>query len=109
MVYSCVARHPALEEHEKWVAPSRRRPLPERAAIVHVSLPTLRPMRWVAARDLPDGAKVILVRRSPLHTVYSAYRRFFRGDPGGAWQNYFRAVALENEYIARHAPLCIFY
>jgi len=51
---------------------------------------------------------VILVRRSVVHTVFSAYRRFYQ-RPRTAWRNYFRAVALEASWVASHDPLWVSY
>ena len=65
-------------------------------------------MRWIGGWAVARGARVIVVRRSPLHTVFSAYRRFYQ-RPRPAWRNYFRAVDLEASWIARHEPLCVAY
>jgi hypothetical protein len=108
LVSSCVALHPQLQDRRFLVQPTRVGPLPQSNAILHLSLPTLRPMRWVEASELPDDAMVVAVRRSPLHTVYSAYRRYF-DHPQPAWRSYLRAVATEAGYLERLNPFCLFY
>jgi hypothetical protein len=106
-VWRCVVAHPELRGMTTAQAPTPGRPMAA-GVIMHLSLPTLRPMVWVQPDDLPPGAKVIVVRRSPVHTVYSAYRRFY-DDPAAAWRNYFYALRLEELYVAVHDPLCVSY
>lgn len=108
LLWRCVTAHPELRAMRALEAPEARGPLPAGGVILHLSLPTLRPMRWVGGWEAPHGARVIVMRRSPLHTVYSAYRRFYQ-QPRPAWRSYFRAVALEASWIARHQPLCVTY
>ena len=108
LLWRCLAAHPELSAMRAEQAPPRRRRLPATGVLMHLSWPTLRPMVWVEAEDISSRAKVVLVRRSPVYTVYSAYRRF-HDDPAEAWQTYFRAVRLEERYIAAHDPCCVQY
>jgi hypothetical protein len=108
LLATCIARHPALADREFWIAPPRDRPLPSRDAIVHLSLPAWRPMVWIEEAQLPADAHVVVIRRSPVHTVYSAYRRFF-DRPRAAWQTYLRAVGFEVAYVTRRETCCVFY
>jgi hypothetical protein len=108
VVWRCIAAHPDLRRMRVREAPNPRRAFPAAGLLLHLSLPTLRPMRWVRPDELPRGAKVVVVRRSAVHTVYSAYRRFYR-DPAAAWRAYFRAVDLEARYIADCNPACVAY
>lgn len=108
LLWRCVVCHPQLQELVAREAPAASGPIAAEGQILHLSLPTLRPMRWVGGWAVARGTRVIVVRRSPLHTVYSAYRRFYR-QPRPAWRSYFRAVALETSWIARHQPLCVAY
>ena len=108
LLWDCVARHPELQTMRARAAPEATGPMPADGVILHLSLPTLRPMRWVGGWAVPRGARVLLLRRSPVHTVFSAYRRFYR-RPQPAWRTYFRAVALEASWLARHEPLCVAY
>jgi SM-20-related protein len=107
LLWRCIIAHPELQGMTRLYAPPEDVSIPSNV-ILHLSLPTLRPMRWVVPEDLPAGSKVILLRRSPVHTVYSAYRRFYR-NPAAAWRSYFRAVELEGRYIESHDPLCLNY
>jgi hypothetical protein len=106
-LWRCVIAHPALRGRTTAQAPTRGRRMTA-GVIMHLSLPTLRPMVWVSPDDLPAGSKVIMVRRSPMHTVYSAYRRFY-DDPAAAWRNYFHALRLEERYVTIHDPVCVSY
>ena len=108
VVWRCIAAHPELRGMRVREAPDPRRAFPAAGLLLHLSLPTLRPTRWVHPRELPRGAKVVAVRRSAVHTVYSAYRRFYR-DPAAAWRAYFRAVDLEARYVADCNPACVAY
>src|SRR6185369_11740742 len=108
LLWRCLAAHPELGEMRAQIAPPRRRPVAATGVLMHLSLPTLRPMLWVAPENLPRGARVVMVHRSPVHTVYSAYRRF-HDDPAEAWRTYFRAAHLEERYIATHDPWCVQY
>jgi hypothetical protein len=108
LLWDCIVRHPELKEMKPLAWPAPTGPLPAEGVILHLSLPTLRPMRWLGGWSVRRGAMVIVLRRSPLHTVFSAYRRFYRA-PKPAWRNYFRAVALEASWVARHEPLCLSY
>lgn len=108
LLWNCIARHPQLQAMKAWDTPGARDALPAEDVILHLSLPTLRPMRWVGGWAAPGGVRVILIRRSPLHAVFSAYRRFYR-RPQPAWRNYLRATALEASWVARHDPLCVAY
>jgi len=108
LLWRCIAAHPELREIPAAPAPSPELPVNAPGVIMHLSLPTLRPMQWVPPEDLPPGARVVIVRRSPVHTVYSAYRRFY-DQPRDAWRTYFHAMALEARYVAVHDPLCICY
>lgn len=107
LLWNCVVCHPQLR-HMQQVAVPAAGPLAANGVILHLSLPTLRPMRWVGGWALPRGVRVVVIRRSPVHAVFSAYRRFYR-YPRSAWRHYLRAVALEASWIARHEPLCIAY
>jgi len=107
-LWNCVARHPQLAAMTALAAPPATGPLPADGTILHLSLPSLRPMRWFDGHAVPRGVRVIVQRRSPLHTVFSAYRRFYRA-PKPAWRNYLRAATLEATWIARHEPLCVTY
>lgn len=110
LLWRCIIAHPALQGMDPVPAPTTGRAIPTTNTILHLSLPTLRPMLWVPPEDLPAGSKVILLRRSPVHTVYSAYRRFYAdADPADAWRSYFRAAELEGRYLAVHDPLCLYY
>lgn len=108
LLWRCVTAHPQLSTMPAIEHPPARGPLPGEGVILHLSLPTLRPMRWVGGWEAPRGARVIVMRRSPLHTVFSAYRRFYQ-QPRPAWRSYFRAVTLEASWIGRHEPLCVTY
>lgn len=108
LLWQCIARHPQLKAMTAQRAPATTGPLPADDVIVHLSLPTLRPMRWIGGWAAPRGVRVIVLRRSPVHTVFSAYRRFYR-QPRAAWRNYLRACALETSWVARHDPLCATY
>lgn len=108
LLWHCITRHPQFGGMTAVNAPAASGPLPSDGVILHLSLPTLRPMRWFDGAAAPRGAKVIVLRRSPLHTVFSAYRRFYKA-PKPAWRNYFRAVALEADWVARHQPLGVSY
>jgi len=105
LLWRCLVAHPELKMMRAMVAPARGRRLAATGVLMHISLPTLRPMLWVCPTDLPHGAKVIALRRSPVHTVYSAYRRFHH-EPGEAWRAYFRAVELEARYVTIHRAWC---
>lgn len=98
LLWECVAAHPALASLKAVNAPSERWPVASERVVMHLSLPTLRPMQWFGPEALPAGSRVIAISRSPVHTVYSAWRRMYTGDPGAAWRSYFRAV----EFAARH-------
>jgi len=108
LLWRCLVAHPELRPMRARVAPGRGRRIPATGVLMHISLPTLRPMLWVRPTDLPRGARVIALRRSPVHTVYSAYRRF-HDEPGEAWRAYFHAVELEGRYVAIHRPWCVSY
>lgn len=108
LLWRCITAHPQLQGMQAMEHPAPCGPLPGEDAILHLSLPTLRPMRWVGGWEAPRGARVIVLRRSPLHTVFSAYQRFYQ-RPRPAWRSYLRAVALEASWIARHDPLCVTY
>ena len=108
LLWRCLAAHPELGEMRAQIAPPRRRRVAATGVLMHLSLPTLRPMLWVAPENLPRGARVVMVHRSPVHTVYSAYRRF-HDDPAEAWRTYFRAARLDERYIAAHEPWCVQY
>lgn len=106
-LWRCIAAHPEVRGMPSAPAPTRGRPMAA-GVIMHLSLPTLRPMVWVQPDELPRGSRVIVVRRSPVHTVYSAYRRFY-DDPAAAWRSYFHALRLEERYIGVHDPVCVSY
>ena len=108
LLWRCLAGHPEMQDMTPVQTPARRGPFAATGALVHLSLPTLRPMWWVHPEHVPRGARVIVMRRSPVHTVFSAYRRFY-DDPAAAWRAYFQAVDLEERYIKRHRPLCVAY
>lgn len=108
LLWRCIIAHPELQGMIPLQAPTAGLAVPTSDTILHLSLPTLRPMLWVQPEDLPGGGKVILLRRSAIHTVYSAYRRFY-DDPADAWRNYFRAAELEGRYLAVHDSLCLSY
>lgn len=108
VLWRSVAAHPELQGMTAALAPTPGLPFAATGAIMHLSLPALRPMLWVHPEDLPPGSRVVVLRRSPVHTVYSAYRRFF-DDPAEAWRTYFHAVRLEGRYVAVHDPLCVYY
>jgi hypothetical protein len=108
VLWRCIAAHPELRDMKARVAPRSMARFPETGLLLHLSLPTLRPMRWVHPHELPRGARVLTVRRSPVHTVYSAYRRFFR-DPGEAWRAYFQAVHLESSYMVAPGAVSVAY
>src|SRR5262245_47117797 len=99
LLWQCIVRHPQLQAMTAERAPAKTGPLPADDVILHLSLPTLRPMRWVGGWAAPRGVRVIVLRRSPVHTVFSSYRRFYR-QPRAAWRNYVRACALETSWIA---------
>ena len=75
LLWRCVTAHPQLSTMRAIEHPPARGSLPGEGAILHLSLPTLRPMRWAGGWEAPRGARVIVMRRSPLHTVFSARRR----------------------------------
>jgi len=108
LLWKCVIAHPDLRTMVHAYVPDADTPTIARGLILRLSVPTLRPPRWVRPEELPPGSRVIVIRRAPTHTVYSAYRRFYT-DPAEAWRNYFRAVHLEARYIARQDPLCVLY
>lgn len=108
VLWRCLAAHPELRGMTAKEAPTPGKPFPPTGLLLHLSLPTLRPMRWVDPDELPRGATVVTVRRSAVHTVYSAYRRFHR-HPAAAWRAYLRAVELEARYVAERDPICVCY
>ncbi len=108
LLWQCVIAHPDLRAMVQAHFPSPKTPISASDQILHLSLPTLRPPQWVRPEELPPSAKVILIRRSPIHAVYSAYRRFYT-DPAEAWRHHLRAVQLEERYNALHDPWCVFY
>ena len=108
LLWRCIIAHPELQGMDPIQAPTADRAIPAADTILHLSLPTLRPMRWVQPEELPAGSKVIVLRRSSIHTAYSAYRRFYN-DPADAWRSYFRAAELEGRYLAVHDSLCLYY
>ena len=110
VLWRCVCAHPELQELKAVVAPQPGGPLPTEQVALHLSLPTLRPMRWVMPDELPKGCKVILIRRSPIHTVFSAFRRMYRRiGVAPAWRNYFEAVTLQARYGVVHDSLSVCY
>jgi len=108
LLWRCIAAHPELRDLRARAAPHSSRRFPPTGLLLHLSLPTLRPMRWVHPQELPRGARIFTVRRSPVHTVYSAYRRFF-DDPREAWRAYFQAVRLESSYMAAPGAISVAY
>jgi hypothetical protein len=108
LLWKCVIAHPDLRTMVHAHFPRSDIPITTSDLILHLSLPTLRPPRWVQPDELPPAAKVIVTRRAAIHTVYSAYRRF-HADPADAWRNYFRALQLEGRYVAQRDPLCVCY
>jgi hypothetical protein len=109
ILWECIAAHPELAHMKAITAPTGRWPVASENVVMHLSLPTLRPMQWFGPEALPAGSRVVAIARSPVRTVYSAWRRMYGGDPGAAWRSYFRAVDLAARHLAAHTAMAVAY
>lgn len=84
--------------------------IPDRG-IHHVSLPCLRPARWLSELNLPDHVKIVALIRKKHFAVRSAHRRFKNIDrtPDFEALNYDRALAEIEQLKKRYQVLTIAY